>query len=186
MMEIWKSIPGYEGYYEASDLGRIRSIERVITQVSAKGNIYHRTMKGSIVKPSLDSKKHYKLVHLAKVSVQTCLVHLLVLRAFIGEPSIGYQGCHNDGDCKNNLLTNLRWDTRLANEDDKKAHGTVPKGETHYAATLTNDQVLSIKRDLLEYKGKHYGRLKAIGNNYGVTSKLIGHIASGNRWQHLT
>lgn len=62
---------------------------------------------------------------LCKKGVQTTKsVHRIVLEAWVGPCPAGLEGCHNDGDYTNNVLSNIRWDTRENNQLDKREHGT--------------------------------------------------------------
>lgn len=126
MTESWKAVPGYEGYYEVSDLGNVRSVDRVVP-CSRHGT---RTLKGKRknARPlgHRDKKNRYLAVTLVKYSAPvTKLVHVLVLEAFIGpRPGEAYQACHRDGNEKNNALDNLRWGTISENNLDRVKHGT--------------------------------------------------------------
>lgn len=132
-MEIWKDIPDYEGYYQASNLGRIRSVNRV-SRVTH--NDVAVSMKEKILKP-WKVMRHKNKNKLAQMQVdlsknnkaKAYSVHRLVLLAFRGIPQKGMVGCHNDGNPANNELSNLRWDTMQANEADKKSHGTDNRAE---------------------------------------------------------
>lgn len=111
-MEAWKTIPGYEGVYEVSDLGRVRSVNRI----DALG----RTKRSVVLKQGLDDKGR----PCVGLQSKTYRVSVLVLTAFVGTKPQGMEGCHYDGDPTNNTLSNLRWDTRSANTKDVVAHGT--------------------------------------------------------------
>jgi hypothetical protein len=71
-------------------------------------------------------------------------VHILVWEAFNGRRPEGMQVCHNDGDNRNNTLSNLRLDTRKNNCADRRKHGTENLGEKCGTSKLTNEQVLKI------------------------------------------
>lgn len=116
--EEWKPVIGYEGSYEVSNLGRVRSLDRI--------NHRGSTLKGKILKPS-DTGRYYQNTLYKDAKGAKYLIHRLVLEAFVGPPGKNEQGCHNDGDSKNNHLSNLRWDTPSANNLDKVAHGTHPQ-----------------------------------------------------------
>ena len=107
MSETWVPVPGFSNYYEASDLGRIRSSTR--------------HCKGRALRGSKNTSGHIQ-VHL--VGDRLYLVHRLVLLAFTGPCPDGMEICHNDGDHANNALQNLRYDTRSANQFDRVRHGT--------------------------------------------------------------
>ncbi len=109
--EVWKSISGLEGHYEASNLGRVRSIKN--------GGCY--VMAQQVV----TGKKDYRTVMITvdgKYAPQ--LVHRLVLQAFAGPCPAGMEACHNNGIARDNRPENLRWDTHKANCADQALHGT--------------------------------------------------------------
>lgn len=115
-MERWKPIPGYDGTYEVSNLGNIRSLDRI----DARGS----WRSGVVLKPGINPGGR-RIVCLHKDGVQrTFKVQRLVLLAFVGPPPAGADSCHNDGDVTNNTLDNLRWDTRSENIRDQVRHGT--------------------------------------------------------------
>ena len=104
MKEIWKDIKDYEGYYQISNLGRIKSLPRNGTIKS------ERIIKGAI------SKNGYLRVCLQKNGIKTnFLVHRLVAEAFIPNPDNLPQVNHKDEDKTNNIYTNLEWCTASYN-----------------------------------------------------------------------
>jgi hypothetical protein len=105
-----------------------------------------------------------------------------VLKAFVGPPPVGKNdACHNDGDRTNNHVDNLRWDSRQGNVADKKAHGTLIRGERLQQAKLTEAQVRSIDEALRQ------GATQAsIGRAMGLPTKRIHQIATGRSWAWLT
>ena len=121
--ETWNPVVGHEGRYEVSDLGQVRSIDRY----DANG----RLMRGKTLSPKTQSGG-YLVVNLWHQNKGTMrYVHRLVLESFRGARD-DMQGCHNDGDQKNNHLDNLRWGTASDNAYDRVAHGTHAKtSRTH-------------------------------------------------------
>lgn len=120
--EEWRPIPGYEGTYEASTLGRIRALDRVTDR--------GRRWKGRIMTP-VALRNGYLIVTLWRDGSQrTPLVHRLVLSAFVGEPQEGQEARHANGDRADNRIANLSWGTHSENQYDQVAHGT------HHHASL--------------------------------------------------
>ncbi|MDM3894746.1 NUMOD4 motif-containing HNH endonuclease [Mycobacterium intracellulare] len=115
--EAWRPVVGWEGLYEVSDQGRVRSVERIVQFGSQT-----RTVRSTILKPG-ETTKGALYVVLSNGRPKNRRVHQLVLEAFVGPCPPGMEGCHWDDDKKNNALTNLRWDTHSANELDKVRNG---------------------------------------------------------------
>jgi hypothetical protein len=118
-MEVWLPIGGYEGLYEVSDLGRVRSLDRIVEH--RNGNLH---LKGRVLKPADKGDGHLRLVLCRHGQGQIKAVHRLVLMAFIGPAGINQATRHLDGDAKNNILTNLQWGTQRENLLDAVRHGT--------------------------------------------------------------
>jgi hypothetical protein len=119
MIEHWKDVPGYEGSYQISDLGRVRSVPRHV--YCRNGHLHW--IRGRILKPSVGTCGHIQ-VRLSRAGRSpTVPVHQLVLKAFIGPRPKGKEGCHNDGVHANNRLSNLRWDTHRSNMTDASNQG---------------------------------------------------------------
>lgn len=109
--ETWNTIAGYEGDYEVSDRGRVRSLPG-----------YNRA--GGFLKPRPTQDGHLRVDLSRGNRAKSMYVHRLVLIAFVGPCPEGMEGCHFDGNPSNNVVSNLRWDTRSANILDAVRHGT--------------------------------------------------------------
>lgn len=107
MLEEWRSIPGYEGRWEASNWGRVRSLPRPRT-------------RGGVLSQRLN-KRGYLSVTLGR---ETHEVHRLIALAFIGPRPDGMETRHLDGNPLNCQEVNLAYGPRSANVRDKRAHGT--------------------------------------------------------------
>lgn len=104
--EIWKSVKGYEGLYEVSNLGRVRSIDRIV-----RCNSGINIIKGCILKQYLE-KKGYLRVHLCNKQIgKHFLVHRLVAEAFIPNPDNKPTVNHINHDRTDNRVENLEWAT---------------------------------------------------------------------------
>ena len=106
-METWKVIPGYEGLYEVSDQGNVRT--------------FRRGANGRLLKPGRMPQGHLS-VALGRGNSQC--VHKLVLLTFVGPAPDRHECCHNNGNPADNRLENLRWGTRSDNIRDAVRHGT--------------------------------------------------------------
>src|SRR5690554_6644093 len=114
--ERWAAVAGYQGLYEVSDSGDVRSLDRL----DAQGN----RIKGRVLRPDARPSGHLRVTLCRDSTTQRFWVHRLVLSAFVGPRQAGMEGCHNDGDPTNNAVSNLRWDTKTANAQDRRKHGT--------------------------------------------------------------
>lgn len=115
-IENWRPVPGYEGLYEVSDQGQVRSLDRL----NSRG---HR-IKGRVLSPSSKSKGYKQVVLHKEGKALTRTVHLIVLTAFVGPRPEGEECCHNNGDPADNRLENLRYDTPSGNQMDSVEHDT--------------------------------------------------------------
>lgn len=105
--EVWKDIPGYEGKYQVSTLGRIRTVEHQYKQ--SRGI---RTVKEKLLKPSLANNGYYR-VNLGHGKTE--LIHRLVANTFIPNPENKRTVNHIDGNKLNNNVDNLEWNTHREN-----------------------------------------------------------------------
>ena len=103
----------------------------------------------------------------------------IVLTVFVGPCPDGLEGCHNDGDLKNNALTNLRWDTPKSNQRDRERHGRTSRGARNGRAKLTEDTVQEIRRLYLEGGADQY----QLADRFGVGQSTIGRIVRGEHWR---
>ncbi len=120
--ERWLPVPGWEGLYEVSDLGRVRSLDRYV-RTHHNGR---RLVPGRILKPQPASKYgHLKVGFTREGSkVRWFQIHQLVMRAFVGPCPEGMEVRHLDSVPWNNVLTNLTYGTRAENAQDRVQNGT--------------------------------------------------------------
>lgn len=177
--EVWKAIPGFEGYYEVSSLGRARSLDRAVRH--ARGGFAIKRGRLLSTKPNGHG---YPSVCLSKEGKPTTrVIHQLVCEAFNGPRPEGHEAAHEDGNKANCRADNLSWKTRTENERDKKRHGTsllgrdcVPahsraRGERHGCARLTSVQVREARR--LMNSGVSAYRISHLLNVSHTTAKSI-------------
>ena len=121
MEEIWKPIPEYEGKYEVSNAGRVRSLDRSVWCHGQTKAGYFSHKKGRELRPGLASTG-YPCVVLWRGNTQK--VHVLVALAFLGPCPVGCEVRHIDGSRDNPRADNLQYGTRKENIEDSKLHGT--------------------------------------------------------------
>ena len=171
MSEVWKDVVGYEGRYQVSNLGRIKSLPN------------QRRKSELILKQASHKTPGHKIVNLTSNDggwKQKChWVHRLVLEAFVGPCPAGMEGCHNDGNPKNNELGNLRWDTDSGNQADRVLHGTSNIGERNPQAKLCLADVRIIKQRIADGESD-----EVISASFPVTSYAIKSIRNGQNWRH--
>ena len=173
-MEIWKPIDGYEGYYEVSTLGNVRSLERQVKHYRG-GTI---TLKSKMMKQTVDSYG-YCCVNLSlDGKTKMTKVHRLVAEAYVdGKSEDKNLVCHKDGTRHNNLPDNLRWDTIYGNNSDRVVHGTSLLGSRNHNAILSESDIAEIKASPLS--GPKEAKLR------GVSSTTIYAIRNGETWSHV-
>jgi hypothetical protein len=174
LIEIWKPVNDYEGLYEVSNLGRIRSLDRVEIIATRWGSTTERFHKGKILKPQLDGRGNYLHVTLGRNNTKQ--VHRLVADAFIPNINNYPQINHKDEDKTNNCVDNLEWCTAQYNN----TYGTrigMKTGEKHHNAKLSKADVTDIKTRIAN------GELqKDLASEYGVSKSQISAINVGRCW----
>jgi len=161
--ECWVAIPEYVGFYEASDLGRIRSVPR-------------KWCRGTVLKAQANPYGGHLQVGLSRNGViRIHYVHQLVAAAFFGPRPEGLETRHLDGNPANNTPGNLVYGTHTENAQDMVRHGTSIAGTRHPFTTLTDADVAAIR--LARQQGARGVDLAA---RYGVSPASICRIVKGN------
>lgn len=179
MTEEWRDVVGYEGLYEVSSRGRVRSVARTIVVTNELCGTHTRHLR-SIIRKLRDNKDGYKIVGLWNPSMVTRPVHGLVAEAFIGPRPEGMQIRHLNGVKDDNQVSNLRWGTGVENTQDKRDHGTMRIGEKHARSKLTDEQVVDIRKAYAAGRG-----LSDLGRQYGYSPAGIQAIVRREVWKHV-
>lgn len=172
-MEKWKQIQGYEGFYEISNFGNVRSIDRVTNN--------GKRLKGKIIKPS-KTTNGYLMTRLCRdgraIAYQ---IHRLVAIHFVENPYNKPIVNHNDGDKTNNRYDNLTWSTSSENtlhaiatglKNEEKRIENVKKAKTK----ISPEQKQWIKDNYIA-RDKEFGA-KAMAEKFDVTPVYISIIAN--------
>lgn len=123
-MENWLPVTGYEGFYEVSDHGQVRSVTRTNEYMPGRFRTEHGRLRKQ--SPHSNASGHPSVTLSRGGKRKTHLVHHLVLEAFVGPRPEGLQGLHWDDVSTNNHLSNLRWGTRSDNGNDRVRNGKDP------------------------------------------------------------
>jgi len=179
-MEQWKAIPGYEGIYEVSDFGGVRSIPRVVLCRMAD-KIIARKRKGKVLAPLVFSGTGYLGFQLSVGGkVKFALAHRLVATTFHGQPPQGMVCAHLDGSKTNNSASNLAWVSHAENQSHRIIHGTSNRGARAYQSKLTEADVRAAL--VARGCGETYREIAA---RYGVHISTIQHAINGKNWAYL-
>ena len=167
--EIWKSIIGYEGLYEVSNHGNVRSVERLIIYSKNRGTHLHKSKNR---KKSINGVGYYQ-VDLSKEGKRKCIcVHRCVAEVFCEKINGKNVINHIDGNYLNNYYLNLEWVTPKENYWHAVIGGSINKyGENHFASKLTNKDANDIR--LLKSEGM---KMKEIAKIYSVSEQIVNRI----------
>jgi hypothetical protein len=175
--EQWRDVADWEGLYQVSDLGRVRSLDR-----PGKLGSGGAARKGRVLRQGGNTVS-YNNVGLCRDGAQVAAaVHRLVAVAFVERPHSGaVEVCHNDGNKRNNRASNLRWDTRQGNQADKRKHGTSGLGKRGNSSKIGPAEVRQIREMIA---AGHLSHVK-IGHKFGVSGVTVWAIRHGRTWAWL-
>ena len=163
--EIWKSVPGYEGLYEVSNLGRVKSLARL----SGKEKV--RSLRERILKPQYDLYGNQQVMtYSSSGSPKTWRVANLVLLTFAGPKPRNAKVCLLDDDKSNVTLKNLRYLTYSKAKSDK----SLPLKPQDYYKRLPKTEIVKIRQR--RAKGQS---AREIAKDYGLTGPAISAICTG-------
>jgi hypothetical protein len=162
MVERWVDVDGYDGMYQVSDIGRVRSRRKVLLPYERHGYLYVRLSKDGVA-------KNYR-------------VHRLVAKAFVDNPNDYIEVNHLDGDKQNNRHENLKWCTGSQNITHAYDLGLLrkPTGELNGNHKLSSANVREIKRLCsLNYS------VREISELFGVSVTTVRYIRQGKTWSNI-
>ena len=177
--EVWRDIQGYEGIYQISSFGRVKSKERDVKGKDGKV----RKLKESIRTP----RKHlagYWFLNLSKKGrVKGFSIHRLVALHFIPNPNGFLEVNHIDGDKDNNRMSNLEWCTRGYNLSHARFNGLIRQDgvESHWSK-LDENEVKTIREMYEKDKRITYEEL---ADKFGVGGSTIGRVVRGEVYKNV-
>lgn len=176
MKEEWKDVKGYEGFYQISNLGRVKSLGGWCGTAKRKEKIRAKSL-------TRDGYEKVRLIHQGKD--KTMRVHRLVAEAFIPNPENKDTVNHIDGDKRNNVVSNLEWIDRAEQMIHAYNLGlkTSRIGSDNSNSKLTDEQVREIRKSYIPYS-KEFGTV-ALAKKYGVTNRVIGLIVKNKAYKNV-
>lgn len=190
--EEWRPVVGYEGLYEVSNCGNVRSIDRTITYKDGKQ--YHK--RGKMLHPSPKPPHNkYLYVNLSNGKLKRCSVHRLVAMAFVNGYESGLHVDHLNGNTFDNRAENLEWVTQqennkramelgLFNHDKTTASLRTPESRKHMSEVKS--------KPVIRDDGKLYKSCSLAAEDAGVTVSSLSHgirkkrLVKGSRYRYLT
>jgi hypothetical protein len=154
--EVWKHHPIATGY-EVSTLGRVRAIGKEVLTPGGKATYQHITT----TKP--DKKTRY--------------IHHMVLETFVGPRPGKFHASHINGNCRDNRLENLIWESPQSNCARRMGHGTELHGEMRWSSKLKYDEAVTIKVSPMSNE-----RLAKV---FGISASEAGRIKTGATWAEI-
>lgn len=169
--ERWLPVVGWEGLYEISDCGRVRSLPRR-TVSGVRG--------GQMLKLTAGKKGYWRVTIWRNNKATNCGVHRLVTMAFIGPIPPGMEVLHGPAGSWDNHVSNLSIGTHRQNIHDKFRDGTLARGERHGMTRLSEADVLELRR---RYAAGESAR--ELARAFGLNSTGVAKIISGATWGHV-
>lgn len=173
-MEEWRDIEGYEGFYQVSTHGRIKSLARTIT---CKNGML-KPFKERILTPHFNTNG-YLWVHLQRNSVKEFwFIHRLVARAFVPNPDNKPFVNHKSGRKTDNVADLLEWSTRRENVAHAFSTGLMSHaGEKNSQSKLTVDKVVEMRRLFTEGVTR-----RELSDRFGVSYSRVRDVVNGTCW----
>lgn len=185
-MEVWKDIPKYKGYYQVSNFGNVRSLDRIVN----KPNSISYLRKGKMCKLSKSNLGYMTIGFTVNNKKVNKYVHRLVAEVFITNMNNYPQVNHIDCNKTNNIVYNLEWCTNSQNHihatknglNKLHLHRVAYSGEENGRSLLNKEQVLEIKQKYIPYKYS----AKKLSKEYNVSESCITHILNNTSWKEIS
>lgn len=172
--EYWKDIKGYEGLYQVSNLGNIKSIDRSIKRSTSLMKLKNKPISQYV------GNRGYPMVSLCiNGKCKRYLVHRIVAIAFLPNPLNKAYVNHIDGNKQNSNLENLEWSTPTENSIHAHKHGlaNVARGERQHSSKLTVDRV--------KYIRESSKTVRELSIMFNVSKQSIRDVKMKRSWKHI-
>src|SRR5690625_4481364 len=173
MKEIWRDIPGHSGYYQVSDLGKVRSFKK---RGAAKGKL----KVPFLLKPSKNNKGYLRVRLWANHKYERHFIHRLVAMIFIPIPEGKHVVNHKNRNREDNKVSKLEWCTYHENVRHAVQTGLMTEqiGSGNHASRLTESDVIMIRR---LYKTTNLSQ-KEVADKFGVSQMSVSKIIRRETW----
>jgi len=186
MTEVWRNVIGYEEYYQVSNLGNVKSLDRIVVTGNRKSYI----RKGKLCKLSKNNLGYMTVGFTVNNKKVNKYVHRLVAEVFLTNDENKPQVNHIDCNKENNHVDNLEWCTNsenhihaYKNDLSKFKHNRVAYSkEQNGRALLTEEQVIEIREKYIPYKYS----AKILAKEYNVSESCITHILNNTSWKEIS
>ena len=180
--EEWRPIAGYEGIYEVSNMGRIKSLDRVISQTNRYGTQTDHVYKGKILKESVGNNGYLHIDLHKDGKTKRVLIHRLVASHFLEKQDGADVINHLDCNKENNSVPNLEWCTQSHNIKYAYEQGTKTPPHMQKVAQYGENGSLIRIWDSIAEASRELG-LKA--SNIGKVCRGQRHQTGGYKWQYI-
>lgn len=169
----WRDIPGFEGRYQVSDDGKVRSL----LCGTKNGDTVERS-EPRLMRPKSNHDGYLQVTLYNAGSRTTRFVHRLLLEAFRGPCPAGFESSHLDGSRTNNVLSNLIWESKKDNNARRIEHGTQTRGESVPSHVLTDN-------DVVYFRSEQRLLARRLANQRGVDISTVLAVLEGKTWTHV-
>ncbi len=167
--EIWEDVEGYEGLYEVSNFGRVKS--------------FAKSRKGRILTPSFEKTGYTRVILSKDCDHKKFSIHRLVAMAFVPNPEDKPEVNHIDGNKLNNYFENLEWVTTSENQKHSLKIGIAKEGAEHPDAKFTPEQVRYI-REVCKINDPEYSA-GALARKFNVGRTAILNVFYGRTYKNI-
>jgi hypothetical protein len=179
--ERWLPVPGFEGYYEVSDQGRARSLDRTVTITDRWGGTCQRPHRGRVLKAAPSSYSGYRVVTFSLPGKTLKIpLHRVVAAVFIGPRPPGQEVRHGPNGKLDNRASQLCYGTKVQQKEDMIRDGTVTRGEALPQAKLTAAIVAECRRRYAAGEAQ-----AAMAREFGVSVSSMNLAIRGKTWRSV-